>query len=60
MGTKSKSFALVLVTLFLISIVILPPATVKAQSKTIVVPDDYSTIQDAIFYANEGDTVLVK
>jgi parallel beta-helix repeat protein len=60
MGTKSKSLALVLVTLFLISIVILPPATVKAQSKTIVVPDDYPKIQEAINQANAGDSVLVK
>jgi parallel beta-helix repeat protein len=60
MGTKSKSFALILVALFLISIVVLPPALVKAESKTIVVPDDYSTIKDAIFYANDGDTVYIK
>ena len=60
MGTKSKSFALILVALFLISIVVLPPALVKAESKTIVVPDDYSSIKDAIFYANDGDTVYIK
>jgi parallel beta-helix repeat protein len=46
--------------LFLTALVVLPPALVKAESKTIVVPDDYSTIKDAIFYANEGDTVYVK
>jgi parallel beta-helix repeat protein len=33
---------------------------VKAQPKTIVVPDDYATIQEAINNATEGDTVFVK
>jgi parallel beta-helix repeat protein len=60
MGSLGKSFALVFVALFLTALVVLPPALVKAESKTIVVPDDYSTIKDAIFYANEGDTVYVK
>ena len=60
MGTKSKSIALVIVALFLISLAVMPTGTVKAQSKTIVVPDDYSTIKDAIFYANHGDTVYIK
>lgn len=56
----SKSFALVLVALFLTSLVVLPPATVKAQSKTITVPDDYSNISDAIANANSGDTIFVR
>jgi parallel beta-helix repeat protein len=60
MGTVSKSIALVLVALFLTSLVVLPPTTVKAQSKTIVVPDDYPTIQAAIGNASQGDTILVK
>jgi hypothetical protein len=34
MGTKSQSFALVIVILFLTSLVMVQPATVKAQSKT--------------------------
>jgi pectin methylesterase-like acyl-CoA thioesterase len=38
----------------------LPPATIKAQSKTIVVPDDYSTIQSAIDNASAGETIFVK
>ena len=33
-------------------------STVRAG--TITVPDDYSTIQEAIAFAEEGDTVLVK
>ncbi len=60
MGTKTKSFALVLVVLFLASLVVLPPATVKAQSKTITVPDDYVSIQKAIDNALDGDTIYVK
>lgn len=33
---------------------------VKTESTTIIVPDDYLTIQEAINNANEGDTVFVK
>jgi hypothetical protein len=33
---------------------------VKAESTTIVVPDDYLLIQDAIDAANEGDIIFVK
>ena len=33
---------------------------VKAPSTTIIVPDDYATIQEAINNANEGDTVFVR
>jgi len=60
MGTKSKSIALIIVVFFLTSLVAMPSATVKAQSKTITVPDDYPTISDAIRNASQGDTILVK
>ena len=33
---------------------------VEAESKTIVVPEDYSAIQEAVSNAADGDTVLVK
>jgi parallel beta-helix repeat protein len=33
---------------------------VKAVSSTITVPDDYSTIQEAINHASDGDTVFVR
>lgn len=33
---------------------------VKATSKTITVPDDYPTIQEAINNASEGDTIFVR
>ncbi|MCW4021775.1 MAG: hypothetical protein NWF02_01250 [Candidatus Bathyarchaeota archaeon] len=32
----------------------------KAECETLVVPDDYPTIQDAINNATEGDRVYVK
>jgi len=32
----------------------------KAEPKTIIVPDDYPTIQEAINAANQGDTVYVR
>ena len=60
MGPKNKSLALVLVVLFLMSLVTFEPVTVKAQTRTIVVPDDYSDIQTAINHANDGDTVFVR
>ncbi len=59
MGSLSKGFAFVLIALFLLSLVILPPTTVKAQSRTITVPDDFPTIQEAIKNASTGDTVFV-
>ena len=34
--------------------------SVKAEPTTIIVPDDYPTIQEAINNANEGDTIYVK
>jgi parallel beta-helix repeat protein len=60
MGSKRITMALLLVTLFLISMVTFQPATVKAQSRTLVVPDEYSTIQTAINAASSGDTIYVK
>ena len=56
----SKSFTKMLVILFLTSLVLLIPSIVKAQSKTLTVPDSYPTIQSAINHANAGDTVFVK
>jgi nitrous oxidase accessory protein len=54
-----KSAALLLVTVFLVAcILVIPPA--KASPKTIVVPDNYSTIQDAIDNATAGDTIFVR
>jgi nitrous oxidase accessory protein len=55
-----KSLALAFVLIILVALAILPPASVKAQSKTIVVPDDYVSIQKAIDNALDGDIIYVK
>jgi pectin methylesterase-like acyl-CoA thioesterase len=44
----------------ILSLTALQSTTVKAQPKTIVVPDEYLKINDAIDNANAGDTVFVK
>lgn len=53
-----KNAAVLLVLLLTVSIVTFLP--VKAQSKTIVVPDQYPTISSAIGNASYGDTVFVR
>jgi hypothetical protein len=55
-----KTAALLLVLVWLTASYIVMPLPAKADFKTIVVPDDYSTIQDAINAANEGDTIFVR
>ena len=56
----NRGFALGFVLVFLTALVILPNAIVKAQSKTIVVPDDFPTLASAIENATNGDTIFVK
>ncbi len=53
-----KTIALLLVLALTASSVIFLP--VKAESQTIVVPDDYHTIEEAINAAHDGDTIYVK
>lgn len=60
MANMSKSLALVLVAIFLISLVTFSSVPVKASPKTITVPDDFPTINSAIGNATQGDTILVK
>jgi hypothetical protein len=55
-----KSAAFVLVLVFLTASCIILPLPVNAGSKTLVVPDDYSTIATAIGDAIDGDIVFVK
>jgi parallel beta-helix repeat protein len=52
--------ASIVVLLLLSSVVFVSLPPIKAESKTIVVPDDYATIQEAIDNAAEGDTVYVE
>jgi parallel beta-helix repeat protein len=54
-----KRFTLLLILVFLIASSVATPLPVKAKPKTIVVPDDFPTIQEAIDSANAGDTVYV-
>lgn len=56
----NKSVVTVLLVLSLVFVSFQGHRIVKAEPKTIIVPDDYSTIQDAIGNASEGDTVFVK
>jgi nitrous oxidase accessory protein NosD len=61
LGTDvNKAEALLLVLVLTFSFCLLVPAHVKAAARTIVVPDDYPTIQAAINSANSEDTVFVK
>lgn len=55
----SKGVGLLLVLVLVVSgtVTFLP---VKGEYRTIVVPDDYSTIQEAIKAANDGDTIFIK
>jgi nitrous oxidase accessory protein len=56
----SKSLALLLVLALLTAPCIITFLPVQAESRTIVVPDDYSTIQEAVNAVREGDTIFVK
>jgi parallel beta-helix repeat protein len=60
MGSLGKTYALLIVLVFITASVIFQPAPVKAASKTITVPNDFSNIQAAINHADAGDTVFVK
>ena len=55
-----KRSASMLVLLLLFSVVLVSFPQIKAESETIVVPDDYFTIQEAVNGAGEGDVVYVR
>jgi len=55
-----KNVALLVVLVFLATSCVPAYLPVKAESKTITVPDDSLTIQEAINAAQEGDTIYVK
>ena len=60
MSTLGKILTLLLAASFLTSFVVFNPFIVKAQPKTIIVPDDYPTIQKAVINASAGDIIFVK
>ena len=57
---KRNSFSAAILVLLLFSCAAELCFIKKARAETITVPDDYSTIQDAINAAAEGDTIFVK
>ena len=57
---EQKTSLIFFLILCLTFVTFLPAGIVKAEPKTIVVPDDYLTIADAVGNASPGDTVFVK
>ena len=57
-----RTVSLLMITLLLTNMLMLAinSQSVKSEPVTIIVPDDYSTIQEAINNANEGDTIFVR
>ena len=61
MDNKIKFIFLALIVIFLTSLITFHSVTTKAaSSRTIVVPDDYTTIQAAVANASPGDNIYVK
>ncbi len=56
----NKAAALLLVLILIASFCLFVPPHVKAAPRTIVVPDDYPTIQEAIDNAKSGYAVLIR
>ena len=55
-----KKLKSIFVVLVILSLCLFLQLNVNAQSNTIVIPDDFHTIQEAIDNANSGDTIYVK
>jgi nitrous oxidase accessory protein len=55
-----KNVALLVVLVFLATACLTMFFPVRAESKTIIVPDDFPTIQEAVNAADVGDTIFVK
>jgi len=56
---QMKKITTTIALLMIISVLFVSFPQIKAESKTIVVPDDYYSIQEAIDNASEGDTIYV-
>jgi nitrous oxidase accessory protein len=56
----NKHLTIVLMLVSLIASGVVTIQTIKADSKTIIVPEDYPTIVDAVGNATDGDTIFVK
>jgi len=59
MGKRRATLILLLILSFVV-VSFLEIRVVKAEPKTIIVPDDYASIQEAIGNASEGDSLFVK
>jgi len=57
---KIVSTFVLLLVLSIIVVLIPEIGIMQAEPRTIVIPDDYASIQEAINNANEGDTITVK
>jgi len=53
-------YLLVVLAMLVLSLPAAMPVAVEASTTTLYVPDDYSTIQEAIDAASPGDTIIVK
>jgi len=58
LGASKEIILLLILSLVLVSFPEI--GVVKAEPRTIVVPDDYSSIQEAISVTDDGDTIFVK
>jgi pectin methylesterase-like acyl-CoA thioesterase len=56
----NKYIVLVLLLFSLMASGIITIQPIKADSRTIIVPDDYATIAAAIGNATDGDTIFIK
>ena len=56
----NRQLVTTLILMFLLSGLALRAEQISADSQTVIVPDDYSKIQDAINAAEDGDTIFVK
>ena len=60
MPELGKIVALALLLVLCSVVFFAPVVTVQAESKTLVVPDDYASVQEAVDNAVDGDAILVK
>ena len=58
--TKKIKSMIILLLVFSFVLTFSKGFTAKAEPKTIVVPDDYNSIQEAIEVSDDGDTIFVK
>ncbi len=56
---SKKTVSNIILTLLLMGTLAFSVQRVEAESTTIIIPDDYPTIQEAIDAASSGDTILV-